>query len=52
MDKIIDWLMSCGYDKEEAVKEANIMVEQNRHDGGELLSREFVIDMIVADISF
>lgn len=50
MEKIVNWLMNCGYNREEATTEANKMIEMNRWDGAEMCSREFAIDMILADI--
>ena len=50
MEKIVNWLMSCGYSEDEAVVEANKMIEYNRRDGFELCSREFAIQMILDDI--
>lgn len=50
MTKIIDWLMSCGYSKEDAMIEANKMIEANRWDGCEKCSREFAIEMILENI--
>lgn len=49
MDKIIDWLMSCGYTRTDAETEAN-MVEMNRWDGVEMCSREYAIQMVLDDI--
>lgn len=52
MEKIVNWLMSCGYNKENAYIEANKMIERNRWYGcGSVpCSREFAIEMILADI--
>ncbi len=50
MEKIIAWLMSCGYSETEAKAEAEQMILRNRYDGGEMLSREYVIEMILEDI--
>lgn len=52
MEKIVNWLMSCGYNKEDAYIEANKMIERNRWYGcGSVpCSREFAIEMILADI--
>lgn len=50
MEKIVNWLMSCGYNKENAYIKANKMIERNRWDGVEMCSREFAIEMILADI--
>lgn len=47
MDKIIDWLMSCGYTRADAEIEANKMVEANRRDGAEMCSREYAIQMVL-----
>ena len=35
MEKIVNWLISCGYGKNEAITEANKMIEANRWDGVE-----------------
>ena len=50
MDKIINWLMSCGYTRADAAKEANKMVEMNRWDGAEMCSREYAIQMVLDTI--
>ena len=50
MKRIVNWLMSCGYNEHEARKEAIKMVEANRFDGSEKCSVEFAIEMILADI--
>lgn len=50
MEKIVAWLMGCGYTETEAIKEANIMIEYNRRDGFEYCSREFAIQMILDEI--
>lgn len=50
MEKIISWLMSCGYNETEAKAEADRMIEYNRRDGFEVCSREYAIEMILADI--
>nr|DAG65404.1 MAG TPA: hypothetical protein [Caudoviricetes sp.] len=52
MEKIVNWLMSCGYNKEDAYTEANKMIERNRWWGcGSVpCSREFAIERILADI--
>lgn len=50
MEKIVNWLISCGYAEREAVKEANKMIEQNRLDGVEKCSREFAINMILENL--
>ena len=52
MEKIVNWLMSCGYNKEDAYTEANKMIERNRWWGcGSVpCSREFAIELILADI--
>lgn len=47
MEKIVLWLKSCGYSEQEAHREANRMIEANRRDGCELLSREYAIQMIL-----
>ena len=51
MEKIVSWLMSCGYNKNEAIIEANKMIECNRWDGVEMCSREYAIEMILEDIA-
>jgi hypothetical protein len=53
MDKIVNWLMSCGYNKQEAYIEANKMIERNRWCGcGSVpCSREYAIEMILEDIA-
>ena len=43
MEKIVKWLMSCGYNEAEAVTETNTRIEANRWDGAERCSREFAI---------
>lgn len=50
MEKIVKWLMSCGYNETEAVTEANTMIEAKRWDGAERCSREFAIQMILDDL--
>ena len=50
MEKIVSWLMRCGYNKNDAYMEANKMIERNRWDGVEMCSREFAIEMILADL--
>lgn len=50
METIVNWLMSCGYNKKEAVREANAMIEYNRRDGYEVCSREYAISIILADL--
>ena len=50
MKKIVEWLMSCGYNEAEAVTEANTMIEANRWDGAERCSRGFAIEMILDDL--
>lgn len=50
MEKIVNWLISCGYSEREAVKEANQMIERNRWDGAEKCSREFAIAMLLEDL--
>ena len=50
MKKIVEWLMSCGYNEAEAVSVANKMIEFNRWDGSESCSREFAIQMILDDL--
>lgn len=50
MEKIVNWLISCGYSKSEATTEANKMIEANRWDGVEKCSREFAIEMILEDL--
>lgn len=50
MDKIVKWLISCGYAEREAVKEANQMIERNRWDGAEKCSREYAINMILESL--
>ena len=50
VERIVNWLIGCGYTEAEAKKEANIMIEYNRRDGDELCSREYAIEMILADI--
>ena len=50
MEKIVKWLMSCGYSKEAATVEANKMIEANRWDGVEKCSREYAIEMILEDL--
>lgn len=47
MNKIIDWLMSCGYTRTDAETEANKMVEANRWDGAEMCSCEYAIQMVL-----
>lgn len=49
MEKIVNWLISCGY-KNEAIEEANKMIEANRWDGVEKCSREYAIEMILDDL--
>ena len=50
MEKIIEWLQSCGYSESSAVIEANKMIETNRWDGVEKCSRECAIEMILNDL--
>ena len=50
MEKIIEWLISCGYNETEARNEANKMIEANRWDGVEKCSREYAIEMILNDL--
>lgn len=50
MERILNWLKDCGYTEEDEIKEANLMIEQNRRDGTELCSREFAIQMILEDL--
>lgn len=50
MEKIVKWLMSCGFNHDEAINEANSMIERNRWDGFEKCSREFAIQMILEDL--
>lgn len=50
MEKIINWLISCGYCEKDAITEANKMIEANRWDGAEKCSREYAIDMILEDL--
>lgn len=50
MEKIIEWLQSCGYSESSAVIEANKMIEANRWDGVEKCSREYAIEMILNDL--
>lgn len=50
MDKIVEWLKSCGYSENEAAIEANKMIEANRWDGVEMCSREYAISMILDSI--
>lgn len=51
MEIIVNWLMSCGYSRANAITEANAMIERNRWDGFEKCSREFAIQMILDDIT-
>jgi hypothetical protein len=50
MERIVEWLMSCGYSESDARKEAEIIVEHNRWDGVERCSREYAIQMILENI--
>lgn len=50
MERILAWLESCGYSKEDARTEAERMIRYNQWDGGEMCSREFAIEMILEDI--
>ena len=50
MERIITWLVSCGYTQAEAQTEARRMIEYNRRDGAELCSVEYAIEMILQDI--
>lgn len=50
MEKIIEWLQSCGYSESSAVIEVNKMIEANRWDGVEKCSRECAIEMILNDL--
>lgn len=50
MEKIVEWLKSCGYSENEATTEANKMIEANRWDGVEMCSREYAISMILDSI--
>lgn len=50
MEKIVNWLISCGYGKNEAIAEANKMIEANRWDGVEKCSREYAIEMILENL--
>lgn len=50
MERVVEWLMSCGYCESDAKKEAEIMVERNRWDGVEKCSREYAIEMILENI--
>lgn len=47
MEKIVNWLISCGYSENDAVTEANKMIEAARWDGVEKCSREYAIEMIL-----
>jgi hypothetical protein len=50
MEKIVNWLISCGYGEKEAVAEANKMIEANRWDGAEKCSRGYAIEMILESL--
>ena len=50
MEKILAWLESCGYSKEEAKVEAEALIRFNQWDGQEMCSREFAIEMILETI--
>jgi hypothetical protein len=50
MERIVEWLMSCGYSESDARKEAEIMIERNIWDGVERCSREYAIQMILENI--
>ena len=50
MKKIVNWLMSCGYNEQEARKEAAKMIQHVRWDGCEMCSVECAIESICADI--
>ncbi len=50
MEKIVEWLKSCGYSESEAVTEANKMIDANRWDGTEMCSHEYAIEMILDNL--
>lgn len=49
--RILAWLESCGYSKEDAKVEAERMIKANQWDGVEMCSREFAIEMILENIA-
>lgn len=50
MKKIINFYKSCGFTEAEAIKEAETAIRRAQWDGVEMCSREFAIEMILADI--
>lgn len=50
MERILAYLESCGYSKAEAKVEAEELIRFNQWDGAEMCSREFAIEMILAEI--
>ena len=49
MEKIVKWLEGCGFNKSEAVKEAETMIKYHTT-GVDAVSREYAIELILEDI--